>query len=59
MAMQNKKTTIMGYFAILVAVGTLIQAFLSGEPIDLQSILLALGIGGAGAAGVSAQDGGP
>ena len=55
--MKNKKTTVVGYLTIIIAAGTLLRSFLTGEPVDLNSILLALGIGGGGVAALNAQDG--
>ena len=38
MAMKNKKTTVVGYLTIFIAVGTLVRGFLTGEPVDVNSI---------------------
>ena len=56
--MKNRKTTIIGYLTIAVALGGLVLNFLSGEPLDLNALLIALGLGGAGIGAVNAQDGG-
>jgi len=56
--MKNKKTTVVGYLTIAVAVGGLGLNFMSGEPLDLNAVLIALGLGGAGVGAINAQDGG-
>ncbi len=55
--MKNKKTTIVGYLTIGIAVATVARSFLMGEPINMEEIMLALGIGGAGLGALNAQDG--
>ncbi len=56
--MQNKKTTIAGYLTIAVAVFGVAISYLNGETPDLNTIIVALGIGGAGIGAVNASDGG-
>jgi len=58
MKLQNKKTTLIGYVTVILALASLADSFLRGEPIDLQTILMTLGVGGAGVGALHAKDGG-